>query len=584
MGKFFFLILLLFHIKVIISQNNYLVNTAESLGIDLTNENDLYFHDICLNLKEIIKKDVTLDYRRKYYFYPTQSNKNIEFQRPLRNNSNECFKIDNSTNNIFINMSMVLFVIFIIQNYLLINVLITKVSTSLSNTPKKKLVLMNKKNKNQNINNNKNKNDKNTYMEFTAEDKKGENEKGQTNNNDKTDQRFISKKILDPIEELNQIENQESPIKNKVSEQKEPESDIVIQLSPIKEEQIQENKKEEVEIPKEKSTDNYTFGFNFGTKINFNNKNSSKNEDIKKEEVKIEKKEDKMKRIKQIYEEINPSRRKAREENITNNNINKNNSDKNSMNSEMLVFSSPKEEKKEYVREEFFYFKYLLARIEDKRTIFQIYLDLLEHNQLFFKFCLVPFNIYEDRKIQCLYYLTKIDLYFLLNSLLINSSVINDIYDGKNNIFRDIIRSLKATFITYFLSLFLYYLTNIKKVLIKRRYKIINFKTSNNLIKIELTEITKKICLKFIFNKFILFSFFVLFIIIYSFYVCFSFCKVYPYTQLLLLKCSLISIILSQLNPFIVCWLPAFLRKKALDLKNIKLYSLTKYLEKLYIP
>ena len=584
MGKFFFLILLLFHIKVIISQNNYLVNTAESLGIDLTNENDLYFHDICLNLKEIIKKDVTLDYRRKYYFYPTQSNKNIEFQRPLRNNSNECFKIDNSTNNIFINMSMVLFVIFIIQNYLLINVLITKVSTSLSNTPKKKLVLMNKKNKNQNINNNKNKNDKNTYMEFTAEDKKGENEKGQTNNNDKTDQRFISKKILDPIEELNQIENQESPIKNKVSEQKEPESDIVIQLSPIKEEQIQENKKEEVEIPKEKSTDNYTFGFNFGTKINFNNKNSSKNEDIKKEEVKIEKKEDKMKRIKQIYEEINPSRRKAREENITNNNINKNNSDKNSMNSEMLVFSSPKEEKKEYVREEFFYFKYLLARIEDKRTIFQIYLDLLEHNQLFFKFCLVPFNIYEDRKIQCLYYLTKIDLYFLLNSLLINSSVINDIYDGKNNIFRDIIRSLKATFITYFLSLFLYYVTNIKKVLIKRRYKIINFKTSNNLIKIELTEITKKICLKFIFNKFILFSFFVLFIIIYSFYVCFSFCKVYPYTQLLLLKCSLISIILSQLNPFIVCWLPAFLRKKALDLKNIKLYSLTKYLEKLYIP
>jgi len=584
MGKFFFLILLLFHIKVILSQNNYLVNTAESLGIDLTNENDLYFHDICLNLKEIIKKDVTLDYRRKYYFYPTQSNKNIEFQRPLRNNSNECFKIDNSTNNIFINMSMVLFVIFIIQNYLLINVLITKVSTSLSNTPKKKLVLMNKKNKNQNINNNKNKNDKNTYMEFTAEDKKGENEKGQTNNNDKTDQRFISKKILDPIEELNQIENQESPIKNKVSEQKEPESDIVIQLSPIKEEQIQENKKEEVEIPKEKSTDNYTFGFNFGTKINFNNKNSSKNEDIKKEEVKIEKKEDKMKRIKQIYEEINPSRRKAREENIRNNNINKNNSDKNSMNSEMLVFSSPKEEKKEYVREEFFYFKYLLARIEDKRTIFQIYLDLLEHNQLFFKFCLVPFNIYEDRKIQCLYYLTKIDLYFLLNSLLINSSVINDIYDGKNNIFRDIIRSLKATFITYFLSLFLYYLTNIKKVLIKRRYKIINFKTSNNLIKIELTEITKKICLKFIFNKFILFSFFVLFIIIYSFYVCFSFCKVYPYTQLLLLKCSLISIILSQLNPFIACWLPAFLRKKALDLKNIKLYSLTKYLEKLYIP
>ena len=581
MEKFFILILLLFNIKVILSQNNYIVNKAESLGIDLTNENELYFHDICLNLKEIIQKDVTLDYRRKYYFFPTKYNKNIEFQRPLRNNSNECFKIDNSADNIFKNMSMIVIAIFVFQNFLLIRILITKVSTSLDNTPRTKIVQMNKKNKN--MNNNKNKKDKRTYMEFTAEDKKEENEKSNSNNNDKTAQRFISKKMMDPIEELNQQENQESPRKNNIPEENEPESAIVVQLSPIKEEQIQENKKEEIELPKEKSTDNYTFGFNFGTKINFNNKNNSKNEDIENEEVKVEKREDKMKRIKQIYEEINPSKRKAREENARNNNTNKNNHS-NNMNSEIIVFSAPKQEKKEYVREEFFYFKYLLARIEDKRTIFQIYLDLLEHNQLFFKFCLVPFNIYEDRKIQILYYLTKIDLYFLFNSLLIKSSVINDIYDGNNNIFRDILRSMKATFITYFICLFLYYLTNIKKVLIKRRYKIINFKTSNNLIKIELTEITKKICLKFLFNKFILFSFFVVLIIIYSFYVCFSFCKVYPYTQLLLLKCSLISIVLSQLNPFIACWIPAFIRKKALDLKNIKLYAVTKYLEKLYIP
>ena len=579
MKNFLILIIILFNIKTFLSQNDYIVDKANSLGFDLTNINELYFHDICLNLKDIIKKDVTLDYRRKYYFFPINPNKNTEFQRPLRNNSNECFGINNSVHNIFTNLAIIFFFIFVIQFFLLIRILITKVSTSFENTPKTKIALMNKKNKN--INNN-NKNEKNTYMEFTSEEKKEENEKSETNNNDKTGKILINAKIADSMEELNKQEKKISPEHNNTSEENEPGSAIVIKLPPIQEENIQENKKEEVEFPKEKSTDNYTFGFNFGTKINFNNKSNSKNENIKNEEVKIEKKEDKMKRIKKIYEEINPSKRKAREENVNKNNINK--PSNNLMNTEMIIFSSPKQEKEEYVREEFFYFKYLLARIEDKRTILQIYLDLLEHNQIIFKFCLVPFNIYEDKKIQFLYYLTKIDLYFLINCFLIKSSVINDIYDGKNNIFKDILRSLKATLITYFISLFLYYLTNIKKVLIKRRYKLLNFKSSNILVKRDLVQITKKLCLKFLFNKFILFSVLLLFIVFYSFYVCFSFCKVYPYTQLLLLKCSIISIIFSQLNPFIACWIPAFLRKKALDLKNIKLYSLTKYLEKLFIP
>ena len=72
-----------------------------------------------------------------------------------------------------------------------------------------------------------------------------------------------------------------------------------------------------------------------------------------------------------------------------------------------------------YIREEYFYFGYALAILEDKWTIFEIYIDLLEQRQIFFKFFLSPFNVYEDRKLQIFYYLTKINLYFLFNCLLI---------------------------------------------------------------------------------------------------------------------------------------------------------------------
>ena len=43
------------------------------------------------------------------------------------------------------------------------------------------------------------------------------------------------------------------------------------------------------------------------------------------------------------------------------------------MNSDTIISFGNIESQKVYVREEYFYFKYLLARIEDKRTFIQIY-------------------------------------------------------------------------------------------------------------------------------------------------------------------------------------------------------------------
>ena len=587
MEKILFSITLLLNIKSIFSQSEYLLINAREFNINLSDENDPFFHDICVNLNKLVDKDITLDYRRKYYFYKKYANKQINFQRPLRNNSNDCFMINNSFEATFSNLGMIIVGIVSVQIMLIFMILIKKFSGSFNNTPNEKLLQINKKNKktknikNENNNNTiKINNGTNSYSKFTAEVKKEEND----NNYDNTDMAMVDTKIMDSTNPMNKIEennNNENGKQNSVEEENEEKIDSKLEMNSIKEikksDRKDQNNLDEIDIPKEKSQENYTFGFNFGTKIiignnNMNNINSKQKEE---KENSKENKEDKIKRIRQIYDEINPSKKK--EENVNKNITN------NSINNEIAVFAPTQQIKKLYVREEYFYFKYLLARIEDKRSVFQIYMDLLEYNQIIFKLYPNSFNIYEEKKIQILYYLTKIEIYFLINCLLIKSSDINDIYDNKSTILSKFIKSLKSTIITYFISLFLYKLTNIKKVLIKRRYKLINLKVSNNIIKEEISKLTRTICEKFLYNKFIVFIIFIALFVSYSFYITFSFCKTYPNSQLILLECVAFNILISQLSPFIACWIPAFLRRKAIDLKEVTLYDLVKFIEFFFV-
>ena len=587
MEKILFSITLLLNIKSIFSQSEYLLINAREFNINLSDENDPFFHDICVNLNKLVDKDITLDYRRKYYFYKKYANKQINFQRPLRNNSNDCFMINNSFEVTFSNLGMIIVGIVSVQIILIFMILIKKFSGSFNNTPNEKLLQINKKNKktknikNENNNNTiKINNGTNSYSKFTAEVKKEEND----NNYDNTDMAMVDTKNMDSTNPMNKIEennNNENDKQNSVEEENEEKIDSKFEMNSIKEikksDRKDQNNLDEIDITKEKSQENYTFGFNFGTKIiignnNMNNINSKQKEE---KENSKENKEDKMKRIRQIYDEINPSKKK--EENVNKNITN------NSINNEIAVFAPAQQIKKLYVREEYFYFKYLLARIEDKRSVFQIYMDLLEYNQIIFKLYPNSFNIYEDKKIQILYYLTKIEIYFLINCLLIKSSDINDIYDNKSTILSKFIKSLKSTIITYFISLFLYKLTNIKKVLIKRRYKLINLKVSNSIIKEEISKLTRTICEKFLYNKFIVFIIFIALFVSYSFYITFSFCKTYLNSQLILLECVAFNILLSQLSPFIVCWIPAFLRRKAIDLKEVTLYDLVKFIEFFFV-
>ena len=92
--KVLFFSVLIFVLFQELESNELIINQAIQYGINLSDPNDPFFHDICLQFTEI-KKDITLEYRRKYFFFPLdtyeQNYTNLIYQNPIRNNSKECF-------------------------------------------------------------------------------------------------------------------------------------------------------------------------------------------------------------------------------------------------------------------------------------------------------------------------------------------------------------------------------------------------------------------------------------------------------------------------------------------------------------
>lgn len=610
-----------------LKSESIIVLKAGKEGYDLTNSEDDFFLDICETFS-YNNKDITLDYRQHYFFF-AKKNKTITFQHPKRNNTNLCFWVYFELNHFFDNISFYfLFILFLFQTSLFSFIFFRSFDQPFYHTSLKKMEFQKKYKKKcflcNNFNKKRKKQTKNAqknFSEFTPEtnieqnsnitkkdnEKEIENEtlKGLTVSQDinqiRTDelisydnkgssdsQQYMNKaihfSISNTIDAVNRnIEESKATAKfvpynnENIKDKNEDENDINNEElnNKINSKNINDNKEESYP---EKSIDNYSFG---NAKINFFfNNNNFKDEKIiinsKRNEENDRKKEEKLKKTEIIYKKIN-----SKDINTNNNNIKNNNS------SSIYPFHyniKRNPENIQYSPEEYFYFGYLLARIKDKRSVFDIYFDLLEQCHIIFKLFFIPFNIYEDFKVQMIYYLLKLQLYFLFNCLLLKDSVINNIYDNKNFLMDDIFRSFLSCIYVYIIGLFLYYLSNIKRTLIKRRYKIENMRLSEQRVNLEIYKITYNICMDYLHNKIIIFLISLLFIFLYSFYICFSFCAVYKNTQLYILKGVFLSVFFSLISPFIFCWIPSFLRNKSLSYKNEKLYRFTKIIELLFIP
>ena len=593
------------------------IDRASKKGYNLSNPNDDFFLDICIEYS-YNEKDVTLDYRRKYFFFPEKKNKKVVFLHPKRNNTNSCFISHFQLKNFFKNVAFCfIFPLFLFQISLLLVVILINRDKLFYNTSIKKLEVLtkfrclfcHKKNvvdKKKEIKN---------YCEFIGESSDGMKvSKISYNVNNDTELNMIVQKnnLIDNKEKDTDIEENSrknldsqkimnKSIKYSISntiDVMEPKSNIqqsnctaqfnIKAVDMIEDKESGKRKKNEesdieneVNIKNKKivnlseeeedNIDNYSFGMGnkypleIG-KINFDGKKSTS----KRNDNNSNKKEDKLKNIQIIYNTLNKEKKY-------------NNNKKSNFVPTYLNSKIKKTTKFIYDSEEYFYFGYLLARIEDKRSVTSIYYDLLEQCQFIFKFFCTPFNIYEDYRVQLVYYSLKIDLYFYFNCILISNNIINGIYDGRNHFINDLYRSLIACIFTFFISIFLYKIPNIKKMLIARSYKLSNLGILEQRISIELSKLTYKMAMDTLFGKLIGFFFISIFISCYSFYVCYSFCAIYIYTQLYILKGVLFSIIISLISPFIFCWIPSYVRKKAITEKCEKLYRLAKYIEFLFV-
>ena len=175
-------------------------------------------------------------------------------------------------------------------------------------------------------------------------------------------------------------------------------------------------------------------------------------------------------------------------------------------------------------------------------------------------------------------------MYFLFNIILTTNNVINKIFDNKNSFKDDIYRSLLSCILTYFIGLFIYNLTNIKRTLIKMRKDIKNLKIFNDFLLKRIKRLTKNSSLAHFINKLKILLIILIFFSISSMIYSFGFCVVFHYTQINIIKCVIYSCIISQSSPFILCWIPSFLRKLFIKKKKEILFIITQLIESLFIP
>ena len=553
--KIFFLQLLCFIIILTISfsqvvdptEKDSIIKSALQNGYNLSNPNDDFFLDIC-NHFTYSEKDVTLEYRQKYFYFPNNSVSLTNFQNPKRNNTLSCFTSYLDIKYVLINIAILIeFPLFIYQLTALLVAIYINPENIFFNEPEKQVQMNLKRKKHKNASelveekkNNENNNE--VTLAPLTKDELGDTEKDLQKKHSfeysETNVKFVAK--------ITDEEDLEKQNKNEIIENKE-------ELVKKNEEIINENK------------DYITFGLDPMNNENFNKAQEEMNKIPKKQQSK----EEILKETDKVFKAINYK-------NPNRTNIIKRESNKNEL--------KKSEDDIIYSREEFFYLVFPPEKEHDKRSLFEIYLDLLNQCQIFFKFFCISYNIYEDRKLQVLYYTFKINLHIFLNTILTTNNVINKIFDNKNRFKDDISRSLFSCILTYFFGIFIYDLTNIKRTLIKRRKKIINFRSYNKRIFKEFKESGKALCLDFFINKLKILLFLLIlfssFMMIYSF----GFCIIYKYTQLNILKCVIYSCIISQSSPFVLCWIPSFLRRMFIKKKKEYLLTITQLVESLFIP
>ena len=203
--------------------------------------------------------------------------------------------------------------------------------------------------------------------------------------------------------------------------------------------------------------------------------------------------------------------------------------------------------------------QYEKALIYDKRSYFQYYWSLLKRKHLIL-FTFLPANDYNLFTLKISIFLLSFSLYFTVNCFFFNDETMHKVYkdNGKYNFIYQIPQILYSSFISIIINSLLKVLSLSESELVLIKHQ----KFTDSAIK-KSKQISTKLTIKFIF-------FFIIGIILLLFfwYYISCFCAVYINTQIILIKDTLISFIISMSYPFALNLFPGIFRIPALRAKN----------------
>lgn len=565
MKIFYFIILISIQIISIFSARSKLYN------FDFQDKNSQFFNNICVLFTSESGKDVTLDYRRKYYYknpnITTEENNDKSktiFPPPIHNNSLECIAY---TKIIFHNYcSYLLFIVLLFETSIMSIYVLFRYKFIEKNSPyelilkkyekatvnQKKIYLSNFLVKKFDINGNpiddpsqepqsssqKIKGTTNTYANFIDE-----NIENNTNI-------FADSTKEVKVDNITDLDGKKNCI-----------DDYLINNvdSPAKENMVSN---------KQSDADFYTFGKlenykNLALKKIYEDDKASNKILNNKENLKDDNKniEDKKNIETFVYNKINKNKYVQMSSSYL-------------INKQIQIF---------YSKEELFYMSFNFLILEDKRNFEEIYKGLLEFCQIYFIFS-APVKIFEDKILIIVYYCIKLELHFLVNQYFITQKQINDIYDNKFGIKNSLYISISSAIISEFIGIFVYYLLNAKRSFIKQKVQIDNLRIYNSNRKERLIQITGNLVTDFLHQKLIaLFAFIIIFFFPILKY-CISFSGVYRNTRIIYIENIFLSIIISQLSPFFLALFPTYLRIIAIKYKKLILFKLLHIIEYFFLP
>ena len=216
--------------------------------------------------------------------------------------------------------------------------------------------------------------------------------------------------------------------------------------------------------------------------------------------------------------------------------------------------------------------EYEEALIIDKRTYFEYYWSLLRKKQLIL-FTFVPINDYNLFSLKISLFLLSFSLYFTVNGFFFSDETMHKTYisKGKLSFIFQIPQILYSSIISSIINLLL-------KLLSLSEKNILTIKKQKNLD--EAIKKSKDVKMNLMIKFFIFFFFGNLLLLFFLYYIS-CFCAVYINTQIILIKDTLISFILSMIYTFRLSALPGLLRIPSLksENKNKKfLYNISKVL------